>query len=1168
MGDREPTWQAIQGFYLFVAALFAVSAATGCGGGSSSSTIPPPPPSFTIIATPSVVSIAPGTSSTLQVTISEQNGFGGTVTVTSTGLPVGLSLTPSSFSATSSPQTVTLAAANSLVTGNYSFQLSGVSGNTTSSTTVDVAAESLQGFVLVQPLITEIVTRFGGTTQVQLQTLPTGSGISNYQINFSMAGLQSGVTATFSPNSITAGSSTTLTVTAPASGQWIQNMPVTVLATPTARVASQTIALDLVVAPPPGSIPPNRTSYLRTDDTPKSIVYDPVHQLLFSSDYLLNRVDVISTATRQIVKSVPVMTPLGLAMTLDGSQVLVGSDAQQVVAIGTTSLQIDEEWKLPRLSGASYATYGPERLYPLSTGEVGIQLIGLDGGLEEFEVWDPTTNAMSAVNLQTGAANDFCFAATTSNGATVLLADCTTETVAEYDVAAGTFRSQTSFPTDDYILGVATSPDGSRFVISTAYDGILLYNSQLGWLSTLAPPGYYSGFIFSPDSDNIYLATGGGIMAIFNATTGIFVSAANALYTIPPGAQTSPFPTETPFAIDATGIIFGSADHGVAFDDSTYSVNFVFGFNGPPGFDLLPAPSSGPLNVSTATSFQQFIGFDAVPDVWFGNTPATQETLAPGLAGSLSATAPPSNQPGPVSVKIIEPDGTQLFNPLVFSYGPSPMFVSGDTATPNGGVTTDIIGVGLPTDPTQIQVAVGGRDANVLSAAPGNFYGIFFPNVYPYPSVDVKVTLPTGTGDQDLTVTTASGAATIVKAIHYAQSVTDYSSPDTFRAILLDRKRNQLYLSAGDHIDVFSIATRQFLAPFTPPALNGQKDFHGMALTPDGSELLATNFLDGSVALINPDSPGTSQAVQVIPTGTVGSPGPENVVTTNAGHAFIEPFSSQSVGCGASFYDLSLSTLNVATVTYVGTFCIQPEGFPIAASGDGSKALLLTSDISGPQEVAIYDSASSTWSENYAVLENFGANAGVSLNGSAFVTGSGIVDSTTDLRGYLSWQDTFEANVGFSLPLEKIPDGGSLVYVPYPAFVDIFDTNHGHLLHRLSLSEQVQKVTDAMAIDGYGQNIYLITNAGLTIAQLSNAPLAIGSLAPSFGPVGTSVVIHGSGFQSGTSVTANGLVAATSFVDANTLKVTMPSVAPGPVQVILTNTSGESYTLDNAFIAQ
>src|SRR5581483_1392493 len=535
--------------------------------------------------------------------------------------------------------------------------------------------------------------------------------------------------------------------------------------------------------------------------------------------------------------------------------------------------------------------------------------------------------------------------------------------------------------------------------------------------------------------------------------------------------------------------------------------------------------------------------------------------------GVLTVTAPPAASPGPVNVKVIQPDGTPIFNPLAFSYGPTLMFLNGDTAAPGGGGVSDIVGIGLPTDPSQIQVTVGGKVASIVSANVANFYGVTFPFSYPFPAVDVKVTLPPGTGDDDIQVRTAAGSATMSKAIHHFQNVTDYPSSHSFQAILLDHKRNQLYLSAGDHIDVFSLTARQFLSPITPPAVNGLKSFQGMALTPDGAELLVTNFPDGSLALINPDQPSSARAVQLIAPGSFGNPGPERVATTNTGKAFVESKSFSESGCGGTVYEVDVSTLQVTALNYLANgFCIQPEGFPIAASADGSKVLVSTK-ASAPQEIAIYDAATKAWVTNSAVLSNFGSNAAVSIDGAAFATGSSIVDSTTDLLGSLAWQDVFESNVGSSLPLEKVPDGGSLVYVPYPRWVDIFDVRHGALIHRLTLTEQLRQVTDSMAVDSYGTNIYLITNRGLTIVQLSSAPLAIGNVTPAAGPVGTNVRIHGSGFQPMTTVTLNGVPVTATFVDSNTLQMIIPSTR-GSVRITVTNPAGESYALDDAFTAQ
>lgn len=1144
----------------------------GCGGGGSNGQGPPPPsPSFTIIATPRTPSIAPGTSSTFQVSVTPSNGFSGTVAIAISGLPSGLTASPSSFWVQNTPQTVTLTADSTIANGNYSVTLKGTSGTLTGSATVNVGVGALANFVIVQPLVTQVVARFGSSTQIQLTTRSQGLGISNYLLSFGVIGLPSGATASFSPNLVPVGGTTTLTITAPATAQWLQGSLFNVVATPSAPVPSSSLTLDFVLAPPPGSIPNNQTSYVRTDETPRSIVYDAAHQQVFSSEYSLDRVDVVSTTTRQLVKSIPVLNPTGLALTIDGTEVLVGSDTQQVQAISTSSLQIVKSWLLTPVSGAAY---GIETPIPLADGTVAFRPSGYTVLSGELGIWNPATNTTTLIHMPADLGDIACFVAAGRKSTVVLIASCSSPGVALlYDKAAKTFSTPLKF--QGFIYSAASSPDSTQFIISDEVLGVQLYNPQLQSTSFLFPPDPYSTFIYSMDGSRIYLQV--GILGVFDSS-GNFIREAPTLGTVPPGAQLIPCPNvETPLAVDSSGIIFGSADHGIAFDDSTYAVNTIFGYGG--GFiclDFTLTPSFGPLDTATPAAFPQGEGFSSVPDAWFGSLRAQQVNVSPGVVGSLSAIAPPSPQAGPVDVKLITPDGEQSYNPLDFSYGPSLMFVNGNTAAPGGGTTAFVTGLGLPTDPSQIQVAVGAQSASVFSAKPAFYFSNSWPNSYPYPAVELQVALPPGSGDQDLVVTTSSGSSTLTKAIHYLNSVKDYSSPDTFQSILLDRSRNQLYLSAGDHIDVFSLTTFQFVTPFKPPSLNGHASFHGLALTPDNSTLLAANFPDGSLALINPDQPNSATAVQIIPPGT--NPGIENVVTTITGAAFIESKETQSYGCGGSIYELALASLQVTPISNIGGFCIQPEGFPMAAAVDGSKIVVATTDISGEQNVAIYNAASNRWLTNSA-LENFGGNAAVSANGAVIGTGSTLLNTNATVLGSLAWQDVFQSpGPSFSLPLEKIPDGGSLLYmaradstalnIARPSCVDIFDINHGTLLQRLNLTEELQSVTDVMAVDAFGQNIYLITNAGLTIIQINAAPLSIGSVTPMSGAVGTKITIAGSGFEPATAVIVGGTSVSTTFVNANALQVTIPSLTSGAAQVTVTNPSGDTYSLDNALIVQ
>jgi hypothetical protein len=134
--------------------------------------------------------------------------------------------------------------------------------------------------------------------------------------------------------------------------------------------------------------------------------------------------------------------------------------------------------------------------------------------------------------------------------------------------------------------------------------------------------------------------------------------------------------------------------------------------------------------------------------------------------------------------------------------------------------------------------------------------------------------------------------------------------------------------------------------------------------------------------------------------------------------------------------------------------------------------------------------------------------------------------------------------------------------------VDIYDINQGTLLRRLNLTEEIQQVTDSLAVDAYGENIFLITNAGLTIVQLRAAPLSIGKVTPNPAAAGTKITISGSGFQSGMTVKVGVISVTPTVVDANTIQATVPSLLSGSAQMTVSNPTGDTYTLDNALVVQ
>lgn len=132
----------------------------------------------------------------------------------------------------------------------------------------------------------------------------------------------------------------------------------------------------------------------------------------------------------------------------------------------------------------------------------------------------------------------------------------------------------------------------------------------------------------------------------------------------------------------------------------------------------------------------------------------------------------------------------------------------------------------------------------------------------------------------------------------------------------------------------------------------------------------------------------------------------------------------------------------------------------------------------------------------------------------------------------------------------------------------MIDVKHGALVERILLIEQDAFLDGSLAVDETGQKIFLITNKGLTLIELDSVPLAIGSITPSTGSVGTVIKIRGSGYNASTSVTVNATTATTTYIDEDTLQFTVPSVATGAARIVISNSTGSSYSLDAAFTVQ
>jgi subtilase family serine protease len=203
-------------------------------------------PSFTLSDSPSSLTITQGSSGTSTITVTDVNGFSGSVTLAASGLPSGVTATFGT-NPTTGTSVLTLTASATATTGTSTVTITGTSGSLTATTTVSLTVNSSATptfSVSASPTSVTVTQGSSGTSTITV----TSTGGFNSATTLSASGLPSGVTATFSTNPVTPpanGSATsTLTLTASASAT-VGTATVTITGTSGSTSHSTTISLTV-----------------------------------------------------------------------------------------------------------------------------------------------------------------------------------------------------------------------------------------------------------------------------------------------------------------------------------------------------------------------------------------------------------------------------------------------------------------------------------------------------------------------------------------------------------------------------------------------------------------------------------------------------------------------------------------------------------------------------------------------------------------------------------------------------------------------------------------------------------------------------------------------------------------------------------------------------------
>src|SRR6267154_862475 len=197
-------------------------------------------PDYSLSALPTSLTLIQGSSGPSTITVAPVNGFTGSVGLSASGVPSGVTATFSPTSTTGT-STLTLAASSTATTGTSTVTITGASGILSHTTTVSltVNAPAMPDFRLsAMPSSLAVTKGASGSSTITVAALNGFTG----SVGLSASGVPSGVTATFSPISTTGTSTLTLAASSTAT---TGNSLVTVMGASGSLIHTTTITLTV-----------------------------------------------------------------------------------------------------------------------------------------------------------------------------------------------------------------------------------------------------------------------------------------------------------------------------------------------------------------------------------------------------------------------------------------------------------------------------------------------------------------------------------------------------------------------------------------------------------------------------------------------------------------------------------------------------------------------------------------------------------------------------------------------------------------------------------------------------------------------------------------------------------------------------------------------------------
>ena len=924
-------------------------------------------------------------------------------------------------------------------------------------------------------------------------------------INVTVSGLPSGVTVAPTTAAMQPGTQQSFTLTA-ASNAPLTSATVQFTGTSGALTRSTQSNLTLFAAPSPN--PPSRTRYLRTDARTQYFAWLNSHWIIFHAatarffvtDPESGHVFVLDSVTQKVRGRIDIPGAFGIDDSPDHGALYVGTLSGDVYAVDPVAMTVTR-----RYLASQIGPYGFQAFTALGLADGRLALLGAQGGIPSvdgspsFAIWNPADNSITiyasgygqgqlggvpATLVCGGMGNIGGFERTPDRTRLILGSIFSDGTLCAMDTRTGrdTYISTNPFST----IHITVSPDGKYVILPKYPDQVLVYDgptlNKIGEIDVTGDTSSGASLTVTPDSKTLLIPQG-SILNAYDIATHQRVGWIPALYLPSTSGGFVVGPTTGPNlpAADGTGLLAGPMEEGVGFVDlSTLRP-------GPAGTIFTNAylnPASGPASGGTQTQWSTFDTVTSQSNIYFGG----QRAISVSKSGFFVVATTPPGPPGPVDVYAFAADGAVQIVPEGFSYGPTVLQVTPNTATAAGGGTGFIYGYGLgPSDatdiPADLTVRVGGMVAKVIRFD-RNAYHILSP---PFLLQAAAYTIPPGAlGSADVTVTNNSGTATIREALTYIPDIESVPLPGSaLTQGVYDRYRDLYYFADANKVQVFSMPQRAWLAPINIPAVPGrQQRLWGLALSPDGTKLAISDASAGAIYLVDVATIGPVRTFPLTlsnPQGLITNPC--GIAVSDAGIVYFAVFGVGGTGFG-SYFKLDTKTGIVTN-------------YRITGPGLGTTDLYLRLAISSDNTRVYFNNLGHVFTIDTATDTVFRASLdtgccygdyelSLSSNQTRFSATSFLYDSDLNNQSFITLNFREVGNISYVYGAKLSPDG-SLFFQPSANGIDVFDGRIGHLRTRVSLPLALSPNYDALVANGKDNVLLAITGAngdGVAIVDL------------------------------------------------------------------------------------